>query len=649
MKKFTTIVFVLLCTFQAFSQDIVRKELDVPKVDSAVIVLDANMDESAWTTAAQINMVTASGYDMFANKYYRENLVEPEYDELYARVLYLKDTLYLFIVIDEFVNDSTDLFWNGQWTGDQLFVSISNRLGREMQGWYDGNSYAAPDGPYHFWILGDEVTLNGGNQTYIPEEYRGCFEDSLATFEASDVARWATSIDTLTGLWKIEMAIYNPNVDAYGRIGFNLGGSMGSRQSQDDFEDAYGYFTWQPNLPNDPFGDPYGNGDPGYYNLANSEYWAVLKFTPDNEDYVRRVINVPTVADPSLMVMDGNMDEAAWSTASRINLISDEGYEIFANKYYRENLVEPEYDELYANVLWTKDTLYIFTVIDEFVNDSTNLFWNGQWTGDQLFISLSNRIARNMKGWYDGNVYTAPDGPYHFLILGDEVTLNANNETYVPEEYRLCFDQSDSVKVFNAADIARWGVFIDTLTGVWRIEMAVYNPHINSQSAIAFNLGGSTGSRKAHEDFEDAYGYFTWQPNIPNQPYGDPYGNGDPGFYNLANSEYWGVLTFSSTLTNIDGKDNISLLPERHYIYQNYPNPFNPTTNIKFDVVNNGPVTLKVYNSVGQLVTTIINNKTFTPGSYLVTWDGSNVASGVYFFEFRTENVIQTRKMMLIK
>jgi hypothetical protein len=106
--------------------------------------------------------------------------------------LWSQDTLFAFIVIDEFVNDSTNLFWNGRWTGDQLFVSLSNRLARSMMGWYDGNSYAAPDGPYHYWIFGDQVTLADGAELYVPEEYRGCFGDSLRTFDAADHVRWAT-------------------------------------------------------------------------------------------------------------------------------------------------------------------------------------------------------------------------------------------------------------------------------------------------------------------------------------------------------------------------------------------------------------------------------------------------------------------------
>ena len=52
-------------------------------------------------------------------------------------------------------------------------------------------------------------------------------------------------------------------------------------------------------------------------------------------------------------------------------------------------------------------------------------------------------------------------------------------------------------KHFNASDYVQWATSIDTLTGQWKIEMAIYQPHVNDQSAIAFNLGGSTGSSQS--------------------------------------------------------------------------------------------------------------------------------------------------------
>jgi hypothetical protein len=163
------------------AQDL-REELVVPRADSGAITIDGVMDEAAWSSAAEVNLITSSEYNIFANKYEREGLAEPEFDELYARLLWSKDTLYVYVHINEYVNDSTDLFWltdnDTWWGGDQLFVSLSNRLGLDMSGGYQGDVYKAPDGPYHFLVLGDEVTLNGDDTVFVPEEFRKCFNQS---------------------------------------------------------------------------------------------------------------------------------------------------------------------------------------------------------------------------------------------------------------------------------------------------------------------------------------------------------------------------------------------------------------------------------------------------------------------------------------
>lgn len=375
------------------------------------------------------------------------------------------------------------------------------------------------------------------------------------------------------------------------------------------------------------------------------------------QDFARRQVEVPK-ADSGAITIDGVMDEAAWSTAGEINMITSSGFDIFANKYYREDLVEPDYDEMYARLLWSKDTLFVFMHIDEFVNDTTDLYWNGQWTGDQLFISLSNRLGVDMMGWYDGNVYAAPDGPYHFLILGEDVTLNNGQETYIPEEYWRFPD--DTVRVFEASDIARWGVTIDKATGVWNVEMAIYQPHVNADSRIGFNIGGSTGSTyddttSTHDP--DAYGYYTWQPNVPDFPWDQPqgvpippWGGGDPGFYNLANADCWGLLTFvPSSVTGIEDGDGALGVPSAFSLEQNYPNPFNPATTVSYSVPSAARVTLTVHNVLGQQVATLVDGMS-AAGRFAVRWDATNVASGIYFVQLRANNaIVSTRKMMLLK
>ncbi len=285
-KGFLLMVLTLVVstTIALGQSDYQRKLVTVPKVDPAAITIDGTMDEPAWATGGKADMITSAGFEIFTNKYYRESLTEPDYDEMYARLLWAKDTLYVFMHIDEFVDDSTDLFWTGEkWQGDQLFISLSNRLGVDMQGWYDGNVYAAPNGPYHFLVLGDRVTLNNGEETYIPDEYQGFPDDTTRVYDAATIARWATSIDTLTGVWNVEMAIYHPNANADARIGFNIGGSTGSEHSQAVYGDAYAYYTWQPSVVDSPYAQPPApiESDPGFYNLANADTWALLEFGPE--------------------------------------------------------------------------------------------------------------------------------------------------------------------------------------------------------------------------------------------------------------------------------------------------------------------------------------------------------------------------------
>jgi photosystem II stability/assembly factor-like uncharacterized protein len=91
-------------------------------------------------------------------------------------------------------------------------------------------------------------------------------------------------------------------------------------------------------------------------------------------------------------------------------------------------------------------------------------------------------------------------------------------------------------------------------------------------------------------------------------------------------------------------------LPDKYELYQNNPNPFNPTTNIKYQISNNlsQQVTLKVYDMLGKEIATLVNEKQ-SPGMYEVTFDGSNFASGVYFYRIQAGDFVQVKKMLMIK
>jgi hypothetical protein len=89
-------------------------------------------------------------------------------------------------------------------------------------------------------------------------------------------------------------------------------------------------------------------------------------------------------------------------------------------------------------------------------------------------------------------------------------------------------------------------------------------------------------------------------------------------------------------------------IPVIYTLSQNYPNPFNPTTNIVYTVPKSGMVTLKIYNILGQEVTTIFQGFQNT-GKYNATFDASKLASGVYIYRLQAESTSLSKKMLLMK
>jgi len=86
---------------------------------------------------------------------------------------------------------------------------------------------------------------------------------------------------------------------------------------------------------------------------------------------------------------------------------------------------------------------------------------------------------------------------------------------------------------------------------------------------------------------------------------------------------------------------------------QNYPNPFNPSTTIKYALQENAEVTLKIYNVLGQVVRTLVNEKQ-TAGYKLVVWDGTNdigvqAASGIYIYRIEAKDFVQSKKLILMR
>ncbi|REL24145.1 DUF4397 domain-containing protein [Rhodohalobacter sp. SW132] len=112
-------------------------------------------------------------------------------------------------------------------------------------------------------------------------------------------------------------------------------------------------------------------------------------------------------------------------------------------------------------------------------------------------------------------------------------------------------------------------------------------------------------------------------------------------------NQVWTVSLERGVVTSLD--EAISDLPQQFELNQNYPNPFNPTTQIEYALPQASDVQISIYNVVGQRVALLVNNEQQSAGYHTVSFDASNLASGMYLYRIQAGNFIQTRKMTLIK
>ncbi len=103
-------------------------------------------------------------------------------------------------------------------------------------------------------------------------------------------------------------------------------------------------------------------------------------------------------------------------------------------------------------------------------------------------------------------------------------------------------------------------------------------------------------------------------------------------------------LSLTGTATGVN--DNIHVLSFK--LEQNYPNPFNPTTTIKYSVPKSSFVTLKVYDLLGNEISTLVNGEK-SAGYYHVQFNASNLASGVYFYRLTAGDKAEVKKLLLAK
>ena len=117
-------------------------------------------------------------------------------------------------------------------------------------------------------------------------------------------------------------------------------------------------------------------------------------------------------------------------------------------------------------------------------------------------------------------------------------------------------------------------------------------------------------------------------------------GNGEASIYASLTVEF-----FPGSVSEVKPSSEV---PIEHALSQNYPNPFNPSTTIEYTLPHAGFVMLKVYNVLGEEVSSLVEGE-YTAGAFKANWDASRFPSGVYFYRLTAGEYVKTRSMLLIK
>lgn len=237
-------------------------------------------------------------------------------------------------------------------------------------------------------------------------------------------------------------------------------------------------------------------------------------------------------------------------------------------------------------------------------------------------------------------------GPDAFAVID---TVPANTSTYVDNtvsylayNYRVtafnAFGQSSYSNVaqivvpveltsFNAS-IKDAGVLLEwtTATEINNMGFEIQRNQSATWETIGFVEGnGTTTEIKNYQFFNDL----------------SDFNNSIRLQYRLKQIDFNGIYSYSDIV-------EVEFSPENYSLSQNYPNPFNPSTSISFTLAKSTFVTLKIFNILGNEITTLAN-QVMPSGKHEIKFDANNLPSGVYLYTLTAGNFVDTKKMLMMK
>ena len=511
----------------------------------------------------------------------------------WAKLMYDDNNLYGLFYVQKTLIDSTQNEGGYQADGCELFIDANHTHAQ-------GSSLAFPS--LHFPIL-----LTYGSTPHAV--------DSAETAMGRGI-KYEWFIDTAS--------VTDMNAGGYGLLGYFLefqlpldslgitspAGLKVSLQFQIDINDGTGrsdVLNW--------------HYSPGNTDWQNTSAWGDAQFsTADPIDTTAGYVFLKTSTPPVI----GDFNMASWDLANQADVNHFYDQTVLTNNYPFMGADPQEHDWRFYG-LYDDNNLYgHFTVYQNAAEiDSTVNQGGYQADGCELFIDANHTHAKG------SNLAACSPTAQHFPIL---LTYGSTSHAIDSAEAAIGKGIKYAWRTFNLTNPYSYDTVFSSRSG-WELEFSIPLDSLG----IASPATGTTVSFQLQGDDND----LTPAGRILTSNW----------WYSAGNTDWeqtlnWGNATFGSNATAV--KQRTGAVANTFSLGQNYPNPFNPTTHIDYSIAKGGFVSLKVYNILGQEVSTIFSGNQ-KAGSYTATFDGTKLASGVYFYKLQSTNQVLAKKLMLLK
>jgi len=277
------------------------------------------------------------------------------------------------------------------------------------------------------------------------------------------------------------------------------------------------------------------------------------------------------------------------------------------------------------------------------------MFFNHSWTQD---ININYFPIQVGNTWY----YDHPDSitnPWDILTISDTVIIK--NDKYYIWSRGSEANVTDTIFSDNCFNIYR---YIDGETYLW-FDFSQDSGSVYTYWAPDVSFGPDHYEYDVHvtknmivetpaDTFIQCAGLFFDIPQVIDEEHMYIFAP-DVGLVLEQSNGWWANFLYDYVLYPIETSVHHHRSIEKSYIlYQNYPNPFNPVTAITFSLPKEQNVQLKIFNMIGQLITTLYEGPK-TAGTHTILWDGSHVPSSVYYCQLQAGEYTKTIKMILIR